>query len=133
MMKLKRINTLLISTIVVAAFALGGCRTAQVMNVKDAAIESSASTSATDVANAIKRAGAGLGWVMKEEGPGHMVGTLFLRDHVAKVDITYNTKSFDITYKDSTNLNYDGTNIHSNYNGWVSNLHRAIQAQVSAI
>jgi len=31
------------------------------------------------------------------------------------------------------NLNYDGSTIHANYNGWVQNLERAIRAQVSAL
>jgi hypothetical protein len=32
---------------------------------------------------------------------------------------------------DSTNLNYDGTNIHRNYNGWITNLDKAIRSQLT--
>ena len=83
-----------------------------------------------DVEKAIVRAGAGLGWQMRPVDPGVMEGTLYLRKHVAVVNITYDTRTFSIKYKDSTNLNYDGTNIHSNYNGWIENLSRGIQTQL---
>ena len=76
-------------------------------------------------------AGTGLGWMMKEVEPGHIVATLALRSHIAKVDIKYDKKSYSITYKDSENLNYNGKSIHSNYNGWIQNLNRSIQAQLS--
>ena len=51
------------------------------------------------------------------------------------VDIKYDHKSYSIDYKDSTNLNHDAAKgqIHRNYNGWIQNLDKAIQAQLSAI
>ena len=52
---------------------------------------------------------------------------------MAKVDINYNTKTYSITYKDSSDLDYDGTKIHKNYNGWIQNLDNAIKVQLSAI
>lgn len=70
---------------------------------------------------------------MKQMEPGYIVGTLKLRSHVAVVDIRHTTKSYSITYKDSTNLDYDGTNIHRNYNGWISNLDRAIKTQLATL
>jgi len=74
----------------------------------------------SDVSKAIHRAGAALGWHIQDTGPGHIVGTLHLRDHVAVVDIAYDTKSHSIKYKDSGNLQYnaDKREIHKNYNGW---------------
>ena len=90
-------------------------------------------TSADSVGKAILRAGGSLGWVMKKVKDGKLVGTLMLRKHVAIVAIDYSAKSYSIHYKDSQNLNYDGTNIHSNYNGWVQNLNRAIQSQLSML
>ena len=59
-----------------------------------------------------------------------MEGTLNLRSHTAIVDITYDTRTYSIKYKDSTNLGYDGRNIHSNYNGWIENLDKGIQTQL---
>ena len=85
------------------------------------------------MAAAIKRAGAGLGWAMMEKGPGKMEATLHLRKHVAVVDIDYNPKTYSIAYNDSTNLNYDakGPRIHKNYNGWIQNLDNAINVQLT--
>jgi len=113
--------------------ALIGCRTAPVYNVTEAPVDVSSSATAKDVKKAIMVAGAGLGWQMKEVEPGHIVGSLFLRKHSAVVDIPYSTSSYSIIYKDSTELNYDGTNIHNNYNGWIQNLDRAIKASLSAL
>jgi len=115
----------------VFAILLVSCRSAPVYNVSDAAIAADKSNlTLEDVSKAIMRAGGGLGWQMKPEGTGHMVGTLYLRTHVAIVDIDYTTKSYSIKYKDSKDLDYDGTNIHSNYNGWIQNLKKAIDVQL---
>jgi hypothetical protein len=50
--------------------------------------------------------------------------TLYIRDHMAKVDIRYDTSVFSITYADSDNLKYNAekNKIHRNYNSWVQNL-----------
>lgn len=119
-----------------AVFAFGiGCRTSLVYNVEKSPVTLYGDNQATmeQVEKSIFRAGAGLGWKMKTVSPGVMVGTLAVRSHVAVVDITYNTQEYNITYKDSTDLKYDGTNIHSNYNGWVQNLDKAISAQLSTL
>ena len=115
--------------------AIIGCGVQPVYNVDEAAIVSSmdGKLKLDDVKKAIIRGGSSLGWQMKEAGSGHIVGTLFLRKHMAQVDIKYSTKSYSITYKDSKELNYDGTNIHSNYNGWIQNLQRNIDVQLSTM
>jgi hypothetical protein len=117
----------------VLAFALTltiiGCRSNPVYNIDSAPVTISGKHNNVDVEKSIIRAGAVLGWKMKKVGKGHLVATLHLRSHVAVVDITFNDKTYSIKYKDSQNLNYDGTNIHSNYNGWIQNLDRAIQTQ----
>ena len=111
---------------------LVGCRTADVYNVQNAPGASKA-VSMADVEMAIRRAGQGLGWQIVPQGPGKAEGILVLRDHRAVVSITYDTRNYSITYKDSSNLNYDGKTIHSNYNGWVQHLDKAIRAQLSAM
>ena len=113
----------------VLALTVVGCRSNPVYNVEGSPITIKGKHTNKDVEKSIIRAGAGLGWVVKPVRVGHLIGTLHLRDHVAVVDITYNDKVYNIKYKSSQNLNYDGTNIHSNYNGWVQNLDRAIQTQ----
>jgi hypothetical protein len=115
------------------ALILAGCRIAPIYEVQQAPITAARAASAADVERAIRTAGAGLGWQMVPRGPGTIEGVLILRDHRAVVDIRYDTKSYSIKYKDSSNLGYDGANIHPNYNGWVQRLDQGIRAQLSAL
>lgn len=119
--------------VLVMAF-VAACAGAPVYNVSGSPVNTnSGKASLDDVGKAITQAGINLGWQMNTVKPGHIVGTLNLRSHSAIVDVTYNTKSYDIAYKDSSNLNYNGSTIHKNYNSWVQNLDRKIQAQLSGI
>lgn len=117
--------------IVVSVFLIG-CRTAPVMEISDAPINTASgkTPSLSLVANEIVEAGVQLGWQMKKIKSGQIMGTLYLRDHMVKVDIAYSKKEYSIRYKDSSNMDYDGTNIHANYNSWVQNLSNAIRTQV---
>ena len=120
--------------VVAAAVLLTACATTlqPVYNVSQSPIVAKVRTS-DDVSKAIVRAGTGLGWQMIPDRPGHITGTLKVRAHLAVVDIDYNPKSYSIKYKESSNLNYDGSNIHRNYNSWIQNLDRQIQVQLSAL
>lgn len=115
------------------ALLVVGCRTSPVYDVNQAQIVASRPVSMTEVEQTIRQAGASLGWQMVPKGPGNIEGTLILRDHRAVVDIRYDTKTYSIKYKDSSNLNYDGTNIHSNYNGWVQRLDNTIRARLTGL
>lgn len=116
-----------------AAMMLAGCATPHAVkniNAEPVVTPAGRAVSLDEVGKAILRAGGTLGWEMKQVEPGYILGTLKLRSHVAIVDIRHTTKNYSITYKDSTNLDYDGTNIHRNYNGWIANLDRAIKTQL---
>lgn len=120
--------------IAAAAVLLAACATQPVQTVSQVPIVTNkANPSIDDIRQAIVRAATGLGWQVKTDRPGHMLGTLTLRTHVAVVDIDYDTKAYSIKYKDSTNLFYDGSSIHKNYNGWIQNLDRQIKAQLSTL
>lgn len=125
-----------IFAVVIAAFLVTACAPTMVRNVTDAPVVSNkASLTLDDVRVAITRAGTGLGWIMIEEQPGLIKGTLKLRSHEAVIDVAYDTSVYSIRYVDSTNLNYNeskGT-IHKNYNGWIQNLDNAIQRELSAL
>ena len=125
-----RLYTKLASIAVVLAIA--GCNTMPIQNVDQAAVPSKTLTS-DQVRLAIIRAGDGLGWKMKDEGPNKMVGTLILRKHVAVVDIPYTATSYSIKYRSSVELDEKDGKIHKNYNGWIQNLTRNITAQLGAI
>ncbi len=108
---------------------------APIMNVVSAPIPPNPSATMEGVEKAILRAGLTLGWQMAPKGPGLVEGVLNLRKHQAIVDITYDTKTYNITYKNSTNLDFNPANrtIHSNYNGWIQNLDKGIRAQVTVL
>lgn len=112
------------------AGALAACRTAPVYNVENDAFTTTA-PSLDAAAKMIRGAGASLGWQMQDKGPGHIQGNLPIRSHLAVVDINFDVERYSIRYKDSKNLKYDGSTIHTNYNGWIQNLQNAITARSS--
>lgn len=117
--------------LLVMAFALASCRSAPIQNMEGQAIPSNAGVKDLEqVTKAIQRAGVSLGWNMKVQEPGHIIGTLNIRSHMAKVDIEYSKTGYSITYRDSRNLEKSGDTIHSNYNGWIQNLDNKIQREL---
>ena len=108
---------------------------APIYNVQSAPIPPNPAATLESIEKAIVRAGLTLGWQSFPQRPGQIEGVLVLRKHRAVVDITYDTRSFNINYKDSANLDYSERDktIHSNYNGWIQNLEKAIRAQVSVL
>ncbi|WP_373510505.1 hypothetical protein [Thiocapsa sp.] len=127
------IRMLMLLVMAVSVIALGGCRTAPIRDLDTRPIPPGATL--TQISKAIQGAGNSLGWAMQETAPGMIVGTIFLRDHMAKVEIPFSTSSYSIRYSASTNLKYneEKRTIHSNYNGWISNLDNQIRANLSML
>ncbi|ROZ79471.1 hypothetical protein [Ramlibacter sp. WS9] len=127
-----RIHTVLATLAI--ALAVTGCNSVPIQNIDQApAISASGKPlNREQVRGAIVRAGAALGWQMKDEGPNMIVANIQLRNHTAVVAIPYNANSYSIKYRASTGLDEKGGTIHKNYNGWVQNLTRGINAQLSA-
>ncbi|MCX7659782.1 MULTISPECIES: hypothetical protein [Caldimonas] len=121
-------------SVAVLAVALAGCSSAPILNIEAAPVSTASGKkpSAQEVRAAIIRAGSSLGWQMRDEGPNLLVGTLHLRSHTAVVEIPYNSQTYSIKYRSSVNLDAQGGQIHKNYNGWIQNLNRNINAQLSA-
>lgn len=71
----------------------------------------------------IKRALIGRGWSVTTEQPGEIQSTLNLREHVARIKVSYDASQVKLSYMDSSNLDYKEKNgrryIHSNYLGWI--------------
>ena len=86
-----------------------------------------------NVRDCIVRAGVALGWRIVEVGPGMMQGTLVLREHTAVIDIPYSDRSFSLIYRSSINLNEEAGQIHRNYNNWIRNLAKGINAQAAIL
>ncbi|MGF1527289.1 MAG: hypothetical protein ACFCBW_10910 [Candidatus Competibacterales bacterium] len=120
-----------------AALLLGCAGTAPIRNVQDSSVTETVEdqpTSTRQVRRAIISAGGDLGWEISGAGRGHLIGTLFIRSHMAQVDIFFNSERYDIVYRNSSNLNYDPATgeIHPRYNVWVNNLDNAIQNRLRA-
>lgn len=126
-----RLVVLLATALSVAG--LTGCRTSPIRNLDDQPIPPGATM--TEVSKAIQAGGNSLGWAMQEVSPGLIVGTIHLRDHMAKVEIPFSRRDYSIHYKSSTNLKYNASKktIHSNYNSWVLNLDNQIRARLASI
>ena len=82
------------------------------------------------VGKSIINAGILLGWKIKITDSGIISAKIFLRKHVADVEIKYDSQQYSITYKNSEKLNYKNGKIHKNYNSCIQNLDRGIQRQL---
>jgi len=118
------------SVLLLASITFTACGTSKVYNVAPQKIDTQKSSEKTY--QAIRAAGQSLGWNIRKIKPGVAEGKLALRAHIAVVRIDYTRNSYSIRYVRSTNLKYNakkGT-IHSNYNGWIQNLEKAIDARL---
>ena len=113
----------------ILSLVITGCKTSTVYNVQH---KVSHKKSSETVYRAIKSAGQSLGWHISKIKPGVAQGKLILRSHVAIVRINYTRSSYKIRYSSSKNLKYNSkkNTIHSNYNGWIQNLEKAIDVRL---
>jgi hypothetical protein len=116
-----------------AIVAVGGCAFAPIQNLTNVEVASAVDQplSADQVRVAITRAGSLLGWKMKNEGAGKLIGTLKLRTHTAVVEIPYSNLSYSLNYQSSVDLDEKDGLINKRYNSWILNLNRGIQVQLS--
>lgn len=115
-------------TLLVAA-----CRTAPIENVTHHAFPAGTEKlSLAQIEESIIKAASDRDWIITRQADGVLFATYSPRSHMAKVRIGFDKTEFSIVYADSTNLNYDGTSIHYNYNRWVNNLRQDILREVSA-
>lgn len=121
------------AAIAAGMLAIAGCTTQPIQNLTDVPVTTNSGRhlSATQVRSAIITAGTSLGWQVKDEGPGRLLGTLHLRTHTAVVEIPYSASKYSILYKSSEGLDAANGQIHRNYNGWVQNLDRTIRTEIS--
>lgn len=126
MKKLLKLSALLIFS----SLVMTGCGTGKIYNVQQHKV--SHQKSSETVYRAIKSGGQSLGWQIRKIQPGIAQGKLYLRTHVAVVRINYTSSSYSIRYVSSQNLKYDAKKqtIHTNYNGWIQNLEKAIDVRL---
>ena len=86
-----------------------------------------------EVKAAIIRGANSRGWTIESQAPGVITANIVMRNkHSATVDICYTETSFDIKYRDSSNLKYNPQTktIHPNYDRWVSYLSDSISREL---
>ncbi|PSV18905.1 hypothetical protein C0W44_17120 [Photobacterium leiognathi subsp. mandapamensis] len=116
-----------------ASLLIVGCTSKPVMNLNNVYVPTTVTGqqhTAEDVQKAILTAAEQRGWSARMIKPGLILANISVRTHSATVEIPYSSTSYSIDYKDSQNLDYDGTDIHRNYNNWVVKLSRSIQQQL---
>lgn len=106
--------------------AIGGCRSAvPLVEVNNAPfLDAAKNTNLNLVTQAILEAGKARKFRMQVIEPGHIEAVYVKRDVRAVMDIRYTAEDFSITYRDSSNLNYNrsANTISAHYNKWVSTL-----------
>ncbi len=114
----------------ILVFILTGCGVNKVYNVSSKSFNEKPENQT--VYNAIIKAGEYLGWNMKQVDNNTIIGNLLIREHSAKIQISYDKNSYDIKLLEAQNLNYDKSNntIHNNYNGWIKNLENQIDSRL---
>ena len=121
-----------LSAIVFAA-ALAGCSAVPIQNFQDIPVHmAQAEATLADVQVAIIRGGTEAGWQMALEGPGRIKARYHYEREMAEVLITFNTKTYNIRYLNSSNLNYSAkagqeATIYEDYNVWIQELDRSIR------
>ncbi|MEA3372793.1 MAG: caspase family protein [Campylobacterota bacterium] len=106
-----------------------GCTSKAVLHLENNPIQSQQSLD--NIANAIESSAIKRGWKTQRVAPGNIVAQIDKRQHMAKVNILYDTRSYSIKYADSKNLKYTGSSIHRAYNSWVTYLKRDIDAMLN--
>ena len=131
-----RRNVLILLMLAVAlCFISVGCRKGvPITEPSNPSISAYGKFTKVQVRDAILRGGTNIGWQMREETPGTVLGTWSARTSSVTVQIPYNEKEYAIKYHSSENMldGGDGT-IHPNYNRWVDRLNRNIAAEIGNI
>jgi len=89
------------------------------------------------ILQAVRQALNTRGWVVTDEAAGDVKSTLHVREHTARIDITWADRKLHLTYVGSENLKYhveDGKPyIHKNYLGWIENLTHDISGALNLL
>ena len=125
-------NLTIIPLLVSAIFFLGCGNTAPLLNYTGTPVTTASGNKVKtkQVKKAILLAGTEKGWQMKDVKPGLIQAEIMVSNLMAKIDIKYTATTFSITYKDSSNLRYDGTVIHKRYNHWIRLLNDKIRSKL---
>jgi hypothetical protein len=126
----------LASVILLLAASLGGCVSMEprVYDVRSAPLPLlQAPVRLDQIADAIMRAGASLGWQMRRTGAHDMTGILDVYHAEAVVSVHFTTHSYTIRYRRSRHLHAAAGRIEPRYNVWIKSLSQQIEFQAACI
>lgn len=80
------------------------------------------------IQSAITQGAADRGWVAKQMGADTMELSLLTRGHQVTVDVKFDKTAYNITYKNSSNMDYNAEKqtIHKKYGKWINALKHSI-------
>jgi len=111
---------------------LSGCfgRTQPIYNVVNEPVTAATAHTVTaeQVGQVIKTALTNHAWDIKSATPGSYTATISWREHAATVEVTYDSKSYNVSLVSSTRLLQKEGKIHRNYNKRIHQLEQAINA-----
>lgn len=123
--------------ILIASVSLVACSSTGIANkpATDIATTLTGKYTTAQVKSAIEAAGKQRKWTMKSKGAGVMEGVYQRQGHKVTIKITYNAKSYRISYVSSENMyekvDADGNvSLHNNYMRWVGNLDSDIRKRL---
>jgi len=129
-------NSTLRALLLAAALSAAGAvmaRSAEMLELGRQAIVTADSKPLTvqAVRQAIIAGGAVHTWKPVADQPGVLTLEADSGQHQVVVDVAYDAQGYQITYKSSTNMNYERSDkrstIHPKYNKWVQDLNSAIR------
>ncbi len=88
-----------------------------------------------EIKPAVQSAAIRLGWELSDVQVGGFTGKREWGGgkHKIVIAVTYNPKNFNINYKDSEAMGYNGGSIHHSYNDFVTELEKEIQGIVAKL
>ncbi len=81
----------------------------------------------SEISDVIELSAINRKWLVEEQYPGLLTLTHRKKTHVAVVEVSFNQSGYSMKYKNSSDLLYNGSTIHRNYNRWVANLELDIE------
>ena len=85
------------------------------------------------VRSAVRRAVVKKTWRIRELSPNSFEASYSKGKKIARVTIDFTTKEYNIRYKSSELLLYNGSTIHGRYNAWVRGLRKYINVNLALL
>lgn len=127
------LRAIAVGAFLVACAGIASARSAHLLDLgrQNLVIADSKAPSVASVRKAIIYGGSSHGWHPVGDKPGLVTLETDARGHRVVVDVVYDEKSFQISYRDSTNMDYEHSGatatIHPKYNQWVETLSNSIR------